>query len=128
MNERRQIRFRLVEDILKDVVSELILRQGNGILDEDLVELICLFFTGMIDTTLEDTTSVFMGGNLDTIRGNSIIDELLVSQRNEATRHLLIGRLKPIKTFLNNMISIQILRQVNDIRPQSLLNKLNLNN
>ena len=82
----------------------------------------------MIDTTLKDTTSVFMSGNLDTIRGNSIIDELLVSQRNGAVMHLLIGRLKSVKTFLNDVISIEIFRQVNNIGPQSLRNKFNLNN
>ena len=90
--------------------------------------MICLFFTGMIDTTLEDTTSVFMSGNFNTIRGNSIIDELLVSQRNGAVMHLLIGRLKSVKTFLNDVISIEIFRQVNNIGPQSLRNKFNLNN
>jgi len=40
--------------------------------------------------------------------------------------YLLVIRIKPVKTFLNDMIAIEILGKLNNFRFQRLLDKLNL--
>jgi hypothetical protein len=99
VDEGRQIRIRSIEDVLKDIIPKLVLRKGDGVLDEDLVELFGLLLTRMIDTTLEDTTSVFMSGHLETMRGNSIKDELPVSQERRMRRTCLSDASSRLRHF-----------------------------
>lgn len=80
MDERRQVDLWFVENILKDIISELILRQPYGILDKFSVELFTLLLVGVINASLEYATAVFMSSNLDTILSNSVIDELASGQ------------------------------------------------
>jgi hypothetical protein len=99
VDEGRQIRIRSIEDVLKDIIPKLVLRKGDGVLDEDLVELFGLLLARMIDTTLEDTTSVFMSGHLKAMRGNSIKDELPVSQERRMRRTCLSDASSRLRHF-----------------------------
>jgi len=87
-DEGSQVCIRFIENVLKYIITKLILlsdyymkigylRQGDGIFDEFFVELFSLLIICMIDTTLKDATAMLMSGNFNTIHSNSIINELL---------------------------------------------------
>ena len=74
--KRCQIHIRFFENVLENIITKLILRQCDCVLDEFCVELFTLLVVCVIDTTLEDAAAMLMSRNFNTIHCNSIINEL----------------------------------------------------
>jgi len=123
-DERCQVYILTIDKILEDIVSELILRQFDGVFDELFVELCALLVGSMIYTPLEDTTAVLVGRDFDAIVCHRIKNKLQLVMSSK--RYLFIIRIKLVKAFLDNMITIEIFREQNDIWPQRILDKFDL--
>lgn len=69
----------------------------------------------MINASLQNATSVAMSSDLNTVTSHGIIYELkiirpsILTKMVEALAYLVVIRSELVKTFLNDMISVQIL-------------------
>ena len=80
----------------------------------DLANELGFLVTGsVVDTTLQHAAAMTMSSNRHTVGANSIEDELLilsqVPRKHEVQTHMSISGGKTVKTFLNNMIAVQVL-------------------
>jgi hypothetical protein len=123
-DERCQVYILTINKILEDIVSELILRQFDGVLDELFVELCALLVGSMIYTPLEDTTAVLVGRDFHAIVRHCVKNKLQLVMSSK--RYLFILRIKLVKAFLDNMITIEIFREQNDVWLQRILDKFDL--
>ena len=80
----------------------------------------------MIDATLENTASMFMSGDFDAICSDGVVNKLHVSFTKVEQSYLYIRRIKPIETFLDNVVAIQVFCKAHDLWRQSIPDKFNL--
>jgi hypothetical protein len=92
----------------------LVLRQRNGVLDELFVELVALFLIGMVYATLEDAATMLVSRNFNAIVRDSIENKL--QSTGSKASYLFVTRFKLVKTFLDNMVTIEIFRELNNVR------------
>lgn len=83
-----------------------------------------LFIIGVVYATLEDAAAMLVTCYFNAIIRDSIENKLQLTE-SKAT-YLFVTRLKLVKTFLDDMITIEILRELDDVRSQCIFNKFNL--
>jgi hypothetical protein len=123
-NERSKICRWAIENILENIIAKLVLRQLDSVLDELLVELMALFIISVVYATLEDAAAMLVTRYFNAIVRDSIENKLQLTG-SKAT-YLFVTRLKLVKTFLDDMITIEIFRELDNIRSQCIFNKFNL--
>lgn len=69
-------------------------------------ELNPLRIGGMVNASLQNTTSVSVRSDLNAVRGNGIVDELV------------IFRDQPVQALLNDVVAVQVLDQADDVQTQ----------
>jgi hypothetical protein len=79
------------------IVSIGILDKGQSMVSDFGDQLNALRLRCMINTTLQYTASMPVSRNFDAVRSDSVIDKLVVLMD------------KPVETFLNNVVPVQIL-------------------
>lgn len=92
--------------LTNDVVSERILNKRQGVVGDFSNKLNPLRIGSMVDASLQDTTSVSVRSDFDAVRGNSIVDELIVF------------RDQPVQALLNDVVAVQVLDQADDVQTQ----------
>ena len=82
---------------MHNIVSERVLHKRESAFSDLCNELGFLGIRGMVDAALENAAAMPMSTDHNAVRSNSIENELCISGG------------EVIKTFLNNMIAIQVL-------------------
>lgn len=96
-----------VQDVLHNVVAKRILNQREGI-GGDLTDQTGSLLAGrVVDAALQDTAAVAVSPNDDTVRTNGIVDELGVPG------------IETVEAFLDDMVTIQVLHQLDHVVLQS---------
>jgi hypothetical protein len=84
----------------------------------------------MVNTSLENATAMTMGGDLDTVGRNSIVDELCghksLCREMDRTAYLIVFGSQLIQAFLNNVISVQVLDEHNNMEAECNNDGMNL--
>ena len=96
-----------VNDVLNDIVAERVLNEGERVVGDFGDELDSLRFRSVIDTALENTATVTMSCDFDAVGGYGSVDELVIFGSEF------------VQTFLDNMVSVQILNQDNNREAKS---------
>lgn len=107
---------RLVEikDVLHDVVAEWVLHQNVGIVGDLSDQPSLLLTRGMIDTTLENAATVAMGADINAVSSDRVKDELRVN------------RSELVETLLDDVVTVEVLDELNDAVAKSADDDLNL--
>lgn len=106
--------FAKVKNVLDNVVAEWVLDEGKDVLGDGADELTLLLARGMIDTALEHTASMAVSANSDNVMTHSVDNEL----------DILL--LEVVQAFLNDMVAIEVLNELDDLVLKSLGDKLDL--
>lgn len=106
-----------VDDVLKDIIAEGILHKLEGAIGDLVNEPSLLNARCMVNASLQDTTTMAMSSNHNTVGANCVEDELLkISLRSgwltAGAIYLSVLRRETIKTFLNYMVTVEILDQL----------------
>jgi hypothetical protein len=85
----------------------------------------------VIDASLQDTTAMAMSSNFHTIIRNRIVDELTENQSERLRAgwnnpYLIVFRSELVQALLNDVISVQVLDENNNMQAQSQNNGMNL--
>lgn len=107
-------RIRQLTNILHDIISECILHELQGVGRNLLDQLNLLIARGMIDASLENTTSVTVSSNGNTMLSNRVKDELS------------IFRSQLVKTLLDDVVSVKILDQFDNLALKSMNDSIDL--
>lgn len=91
-----------VDDVLHDVVAEGVLDKDGGMIGNLANEPDLLFAIGVVDAALKDTAAVAVRADLDTMVTDCVKDELRIHCA------------ELVQTFLDNMVAIEILDEIDD--------------
>lgn len=89
------------------VVTVGVLHQGQSIEGNLVDELDALIIRSVVDASLKNTASMTVSSHFNTVSRNSIVDELVIFGSEF------------VQTFLDNMVSVQILNQDNNREAKS---------
>lgn len=103
-----------IENILHDIVAERILDKRERVVGNLGDELDTLRLGSVVNAALKHAATVTVGGNFDTVRGDSVIDELVVLRR------------QVVQALLNDVVAVQVLDQSHDIEVESQNQTLHL--
>jgi hypothetical protein len=103
-----------VDDVLDDIVPVRILHQNVGVLGDLSNEPHALIWVGVVDASLEHAATMAMGAHLDAVAAHSIENELRIGCR------------KLIKALLYDVISVEVLNELNDPVAQGFDDNLSL--
>lgn len=126
------IKLLLLTDILNNIVPKRILDKLNCMSCNLLNQLSSLVTRCMVDTTLKDTAAVTMCSHWDTVSANSIEDELCNVSTDFTALHsnnltnLSILALEAVQTLLDDMVTVEILNQVDNLALKSMDDSGNL--
>lgn len=95
-------------------ISCCYLDEGEGVVRDLGSQLDLLRVRRMVDAALEDAAAVAMRGHGNAVGGDSVIDKLV----------LLGGEL--VEALLDDVVSVEVLDQADDVAPQCLDDKRNL--
>jgi hypothetical protein len=91
------LQLRLLEQVLDNIVSILVLNKINAVLGDFLGKSHSLIWTCVVDASLENTASMFMSCNLI-----ELIDDLLVDK-------VALFFFETLESLLNNVVPVMIL-------------------
>jgi hypothetical protein len=103
-----------VEDVLYDVVTKGILDEMEAVRSDLADEVDLLVARSMVDAALKNAAAVAVRADSDTMFTHCVEDELG------------LGRLEVIQAFLDNVVAVQILNQVDNLARQGLDDHLSL--
>lgn len=113
------------QTLTNDIVSERILNQSQGMESDLRNELNSLRVGSVIDASLQDATTVSMSRYFNTVSCYGIVYELrmfLISTWKDImikiVTYLVVFRNQPVQTFLNDMVSVEILDQSDNVQAQ----------
>lgn len=110
-SERRLVE---VDDILNHVVTERILYKAEGIVGDTRDEPTLLVTRSMIDAALKNAAPMTVSADVNTMVANCIKDELGVFRR------------QLVKTLLDDVVTIQVLDEVDNLVTKSIDNDLHM--
>ena len=77
-------------------------------------KLKALSLRSVVDATLEDTASVTVSSDFNTVRGDGVVDKLVI----------LRGKL--VQAFLNDMIAVEVLEENHDVQAKGKDDRVDL--
>ena len=85
-------------------------------------------FRGMINATLENAAAVAMSSDFDAMFSDGIVNELTneIEKKEDAKSYLIVLMSKSIETFLNDVVSVEILDQRDNMDRQGIAESLDL--
>lgn len=103
-----------VKNVLNDVVSKSILDELGGVGGDLLDKLVLLVAGSVVDAALEDTAAMAVSTDNNAIFTNSIKNELGII------------RLQSVQTFLDDMVAVKVLDELDDLLAEGIDDDIDL--